>query len=219
MTASARTIAIGDIHGCSAALEAVLRAIDPRPDDTLITLGDYVDRGPDSRGVIETLIRLRSSCRLIPLLGNHDEAFLEALQGLEIGLWMAMGGAATLASYGRQVGPGAIPGEHLAFFESCLTYHETQSHIFVHASYDPDLPPADQPRETLLWASLRDAIPGPHRSGKAFITGHTAQKSGEVLDLGYLKCIDTYCYGGGWLTALEVGSGQTWQTDRQGRMR
>ena len=67
-----RTIAIGDIHGCSAAFDAILEAIRPRPDDCIVTLGDYINRGPDSRGVIETLVKLKDHCLLVPLLGNHD---------------------------------------------------------------------------------------------------------------------------------------------------
>ncbi len=61
--------------------------------------------------------------------------------------------------------------------------------------------------------------PGPHISGKTAIIGHASQKSGEILDLGYLKCIDTWCYGDGWLTALDIDSGQMWQADKAGRMR
>ena len=219
MTSPARTIAIGDVHGCSAALDAILGAIDPRPNDTLITLGDYINRGPDSRGVIERLLQLRTECRLVPLLGNHEEVLLEARRGLEPEYFLAMGGTATLASYGTPAQGGGIPGEHTAFLESCLVFFETDAHIFVHANYDPDLPMAEQLRETLLWESLRHKVPGPHLSGKTVITGHTAQKDGAILDLGYLKCIDTYCYGGGWLTALDVATGQIWQANRGGRMR
>ena len=76
-----RTIAIGDIHGCSTALAALLQAIDPQPDDTIITLGDYVDRGIDSKGVLDQLIALADRCRLVPLLGNHDEMMLHARDG------------------------------------------------------------------------------------------------------------------------------------------
>ncbi len=74
-----RTIAIGDIHGCSLALEALLDAIQPRPDDVIVTLGDYVNRGPDSRGVLDRLIELERRCKLVPILGNHDEMLLAAL--------------------------------------------------------------------------------------------------------------------------------------------
>ena len=76
-----RTIAIGDIHGCSAALDALLDAIRPRPEDTIVTLGDYIDRGPDSRGVLDRLIDLGRRCRLVPLLGNHDQMLLDVRSG------------------------------------------------------------------------------------------------------------------------------------------
>ena len=61
--------------------------------------------------------------------------------------------------------------------------------------------------------------PGPHESGKTVIVGNSSQKTGEILDLGHLKCIDTFCYGGGWLTALHMGTGEVWQADREGTMR
>ena len=76
-----------------------------------------------------------------------------------------------------------------------------------------------QPVETLLWESLKVRQPGPHCSGKTAIVGHTSQKSGEILDLGHLKCIDTWCYGDGWLTALDVETGRVWQANKKGRIR
>ena len=215
-----RTIAIGDIHGCSAALRALLAAIDPRPDDLIVTLGDYIDRGPDSRGVIDQLIALRGRCRLVSLLGNHDEILLEVRAGREpIEGWLDLGGDSTLASYGPNQSLAPIPPEHFAFFESCHAYHETDDFIFIHAQYDPALAMADQEGETLRWQSLHDSVPGRHASGKTVIAGHSAQKSGEILDLGHLQCIDTYCYGGGWLTALEVATGEVWQVDQAGKSR
>src|SRR5262249_47793301 len=74
-----RTIAIGDIHGCPDALAALLDAVAPGREDTVVTLGDYIDRGPDSRRVLDRLIALAGRCRLVPLLGNHEEALLSAL--------------------------------------------------------------------------------------------------------------------------------------------
>ena len=71
----------------------------------------------------------------------------------------------------------------------------------------------------LRWESLKSFTPGPHESGKRVIAGHSSQKSGEILDLGHLVCIDTFCYGGGWLTALEARTGEVWQADREGRMK
>jgi serine/threonine protein phosphatase 1 len=78
---SPRTIAIGDIHGCSAALAALLVAIRPRPEDVIITLGDYINRGPDSRGVLDRLVDLGRRLRLVALLGNHDQMLLDVRSG------------------------------------------------------------------------------------------------------------------------------------------
>ncbi len=219
--ATRRTIAIGDIHGCLAALDAILRAVGPRPEDQIVTLGDYIDRGPDSRGVLQRLIELSRQCRLAPILGNHDDMFLRARHTPSSTAFYSMGGKATLASYKAASPPdfSRVPGEHFSFLESCLDYFETETHIFLHASYVSHLPMTDQPYLALRWESLRDGVPEPHQSGKIVIVGHTSQKSGDVLDLGYIKCIDTYCYGGGWLTALDVDSGRVWQANRDGKMR
>jgi serine/threonine protein phosphatase 1 len=220
-----RTIAIGDVHGCLAALSALLDAIDPGPDDLLVTLGDYVDRGPHSRGVIERLIDLGRRGRLIPLLGNHDELMLDALNDhAALRRWLTLGGADTLRSYGwRPGGPRRavadwIPRPHRKFLAGCLPYHETSRHLFVHAGYVPELPLRDQPGEALRWRVTSAATASPHHSGKVAVVGHTAQMSGEVLDLGFLLCIDTNCARGGWLTALDVDSGRVWQADRAGKL-
>lgn len=220
-----RTIAIGDVHGCSAALNALLDAIGPRPDDVIVTLGDYVNRGPDSRGVIDRLIALERECTLVPILGNHDEVLLETLAG-QRGAFsdlIDMDGRATLVSYGAmkftEADLARVPPDHRAFLSRCRDYYETETYIFVHAQYDPDSPMDEQSPHRLRWDSIRDGIPGPHVSGKRAIVGHSSQKSGEILDVGHLVCIDTFCYGGGWLTALDVDTGETWQFDRDGRPR
>jgi serine/threonine protein phosphatase 1 len=215
-----RTIAIGDIHGCLPALEALLGAIQPGTDDTLVLLGDYVDRGPQSREVIERLMQLREHCRLVPLLGNHDAMMLDVYDGqtqLYID-WLLFGGSATLESYGT-LKPEDIPAEHIDFLRGCRLFFETERHFFIHGNYQAELPLDAQPRETLLWESLKAREPGPHCSGKLAIVGHTSQKSGEILDLGYLKCIDTRCYDVGWLSAFDIESNQVWQADKSGRMR
>jgi len=215
-----RIIAVGDIHGYLAAWRALLEVIDPQPNDTIVTLGDYVDRGPQSREVIEDLIALRSRCRLIPILGNHDEMMLRICQGETDWYddWLFFGGDTTVASYDGAV-PEGVPQEHVDFLHNCRPFYETQRHILVHASYWAELPLANQPGEVLRWDSLKLRLPGPHASGKIAIVGHTAQKNGEILDLGYLRCIDTCCYGSGWLTALDLGSDQVWQADKKGKMR
>jgi serine/threonine protein phosphatase 1 len=215
-----RLIALGDVHGCLAALTAVLEAVQPQPDDTLVFLGDYVDRGPDSRGVIETLLQLAATCRLAPVLGNHDEMFMKVCAGANdlLANWLMFGGDATLASYGN-LRPEEIPQEHLRFIRNCRMFYETDNYIFLHGSYRPALPMAEQSTRLVIWGKIRPEPPGPHCSGKTVIVGHTAQRDGNVLDLGYLKCIDTCCYGDGYLTALDVDTGQTWQADKRGRLR
>ena len=236
-----RTIAIGDIHGCSQALKTLLAAVKPRPEDRIVTLGDYVNRGPDSRGVLEQLIALEQQCALVALLGNHDQTMLDASEivlasdpaarlrdrgdsSLVVD-WLRMGGDATLASYGADqqrltvADFARIPPSHYQFLARCHDYYETPTHIFVHAQYDPVAPMNEQAPYDLRWLSLKMSIPGAHVSGKTVVTGHSSQKNGEILDLGHIICIDTYCYGGGWLTAMDVASGEAWQANRLGELR
>jgi serine/threonine protein phosphatase 1 len=214
-----RTLAIGDIHGCSIALEALIEAISPQPDDTIIPLGDYVDRGIDSKGVLDQLIELRDRCNLVPILGNHDQMMLHARDGRsDFQFWLNCGGDAALDSYGSTGKLDLIPGNHIRFLESCRSYFETDTHIFLHANYKPDVPVEQLDDHTIRWLSLRDSIPPkPHCSGKVVVVGHTPQT--EVLDLGYLICLDTGVWKGGWLTALDVESGKIWQVSEAGSLR
>jgi serine/threonine protein phosphatase 1 len=213
-----RTIAIGDIHGCDRALEALLEAVAPQRRDVIVTLGDYVDRGPDSRGVIDRLIALGSRCRLKSLLGNHELIMLKALADPhEADFWMDCGGRATLASYGGRA--EAVPEAHLEFLRNCRRYYQTPEHIFLHANYMHDLPLDEQPDYVLFWEHISYFVPAPHESGKKVVVGHTPQSTGEILDLGHVVCIDTFCVGGGWLTAFEPAAGRVWQADREGRVR
>lgn len=215
-----RVFAIGDIHGCFPALESILAEIAPQADDLIVALGDFIDRGPDSSRVVDRLIGLSGQTQLVPILGNHEEMLLSILDGHQylLGNWLGFGGLATLESYAAKH-PAEIPPEHVAFLRSCRPYFETATHFFVHAAYHPRKPLDKQPAEVLRWDSLRAKLPRPHRSRKICICGHTAQKTGEILDAGYIKCIDTHVYGEGWLTALDVHTGQVWQADRNGRLR
>jgi serine/threonine protein phosphatase 1 len=215
-----RCVAIGDIHGCSMALAALLAAIDPQSDDTIVTLGDYIDRGIDSKGVLDQLIQLQGKCKLVPLLGNHEEMLLGARhRPSNLEFFLACGGIATLQSYGDSQDLDAIPPEHFAFLEQCQLFHIEPGHLFAHANYPEDKTLDAGDRPILLWVSLRDDVPGPHCSGRTAILGHTPQLGGDILDLGYLKCIDTGCAYGGWLTALEVHTGQLWQFNEAGQPR
>lgn len=219
-----RTLAIGDIHGCSAALDALLELVRPRPTDRLIFLGDYVDRGPDSAGVIARLIDLRWSMpHAVFLRGNHELMMMRArTDRSERKNWLSVGGVQCLASYGDATRPAVsmedIPAEHWFFLDrECVDFFETETHLFVHANLDPDLPLAEQSESMLFWEFL--SSPVRHASGKTAICGHTSQKSGEILDLGTIICIDTFACGGRWLTCLDVDTREFWQANLAGMTR
>ncbi len=216
-----RTLAIGDIHGASAALDALMDAVKPTPDDVLVFLGDYVDRGPDSKGVLDRLLALSQSLQLVCLRGNHELMMLNARTDRSaLKTWLSVGGTQTLASYGvaGRATLAAVPPEHWQFLvERCGDYFETDTHIFVHANLYPGLELADQPELMLFWEFLQGPID--HISGKSVVCGHTSQRSGEPLAWRKTVCIDTHAYGGGWLTCLDVETRSYWQADMVGRTR
>lgn len=219
-TGTGRLIAIGDVHGCSTALRSLLDLIQPADGDVVVALGDYVDRGPDSKGVVDAFLGLEGRCRLVALRGNHESLMLAALAdpaGAEIEAWRSFGGEETLESYEGSL--DAVPCAHRTFLKDLRLFYETDSFLFMHASYLPDLPMLQQPEYQLLWTGLRDYAPGPHVSGKTAVVGHTSQKNGEILDLGHLVCIDTFCHGGGWLTAYNPETGDVWQARQTGETR
>jgi serine/threonine protein phosphatase 1 len=219
-----RTLAIGDIHGCLGPLDDLLSWIEPTPDDLVVALGDYVDRGPDSRGVLTRLIELKRELNLICLKGNHEEMMLDARRGgkPEKKMWQGVGGIQTLGSYGASPGRSGtledVPPEHWEFLESGLkNYHETESFIFVHATVVHNLPMEEQPPAALFWEFLPDAMR--HQSKKTVICGHTSQKSGEPKVIPGAVCIDTRVFGDGWLTCLDAATGHYWQCNFLGHKR
>ena len=216
-----RTLAIGDIHGCLRALDLVVDMVQPQPDDVVVTLGDYVDRGPDSMGVLDRLIELRRQCQLVALRGNHDIMMLNARTDLAVFEdWLGSGGKQTMQSYGLEPRwaslAAGVPPTHWRFLEDCRAYHETATHFFVHANAYPDIPLAEQPDHMLFWERLNPELLREHESGKIMMCGHSSQRSGKPLNLGYAVCIDTWVYGHGWLTCLDVRTGQYWQANQQG---
>lgn len=219
-----RTLAIGDIHGCAAALTALLAAVKPAADDQIVALGDYVDRGPDSRAALDLLIELHATGRLIALRGNHDLMMLHAREWDVAGeVWLACGGRPTLMSYGatnpREADLQRVPPAHWDFLErACINYFETATHLFVHASLYPELPLRDQPESMLLWEKLYGPIE--HVSGKVLVCGHTRLNDGLPVSWGKTVCIDTGAYlDEGWLTCLHVEEGCYWQANERGQLR
>jgi serine/threonine protein phosphatase 1 len=214
-----RLIAIGDIHGHAAALRALLGRIDPTPGDTLVFLGDYVDRGPDTKGVIEILVQLIDSqcCSVIPLLGNHEEMLLQAIdRPSAVAAWLQHGGDQVLASYAI-TDVTAIPTRHQQFLRSLQRSYETDQFFFLHANYAPNWRVHEHDSRTSLWTPLEE-IPARHYSGKTAILGHTPQPAGNILDAGHVICIDTGCGFSGPLTAYEVHSRRSWQVSQLGEL-
>jgi serine/threonine protein phosphatase 1 len=217
-----RVLVVGDIHGCSRALDTLLEAVQPSPEDCVIALGDYIDRGPDSSGVIDRLLDVEKTARLIALRGNHEQMMIDARDDSSAyHAWIECGGKATLASYSAAADVGKltdVPEAHWDFLEGrCVRCYETATHFFVHANVYFDVPLQEQPDYMLLWEKLGNPLP--HISGKIMVCGHTPQRDGAPLNLGHTICLDTWVYGDGWLTCWDIGSGKVWQADQQGALR
>lgn len=217
-----RELVIGDIHGCIRSFQKLLDAVSPQETDTLIFLGDYVDRGPDSCGVIDRIIALRAECKVVTIRGNHEQMLLQALEDREAyKAWCSYGGRETMDSYvkhGHGWGPNNLPQSHHIFLrEQLLDYWESGQHIFIHASLNPELDMKEQPEWLLRWEQFHN--PMRHKSGKQIICGHTSQRSGipALFDGGL--CIDTYIYGGGWLTCYDTAAKTFIQTNERGEQR
>ncbi len=213
--AAGRTIAIGDIHGCATALRTLLSSLELVAEDTLVVLGDAIDRGPNSRDVLDQLLAVNQSCRLVPILGNHEQMLLDVIDGkMPLQDWLIHGGAETLDSYGPGAALIEMPLEHIDFLLAWCDYHETRDHFFAHGNYLHKKKFSKQPWEEMRWRSLKYSMPKPHTSGKIAILGHTANKQGKIINLGHLVCIDTYSHGGEWLTALEPATSKVWSATR-----
>lgn len=212
-----RTLVVGDVHGCHIALQTLLDRFDLRRDDHLILLGDVVDRGPDSRAVIQMLIELGSFCRLDLVLGNHEEMLLAAAENPAVApAWLGWGGIETIASYGHSLSD--IPDEHLDFLAEGRPYVETESHLCVHANLEPGVPLPEQSVAWLRWHKI-SGYETPHESGKPIVCGHTVMP-GDVPQVrdGWIM-LDTGAYTGSFLSAVELASGEILQARQDGSFR
>lgn len=213
----ARTLAIGDVHGCHVALTTLLAFVKPTAEDTLIFLGDVVDRGPATKECIEEILKLQDQCVVISLMGNHEEMMRGAVQkSFMIEVWLQVGGDAVLESYGG--GIDKIPSAHLKWLSLLRPYCETPTEIFVHAKLEPKMTLANQTADYLRWKKLGGSE-APHISGKRVICGHTPQKDGYPLSFPGWVCIDTDCCRMKWLTCLDVTTDHVWQANEAGQSR
>jgi serine/threonine protein phosphatase 1 len=188
---------IGDIHGCLRPLERLLAKIAPQPGDEVVFIGDYIDRGPQSREVVEFLLGLPYRC--VFLLGNHEKMLLDFLGGEDQGLFLANGGLATLQSYGGEV--ANIPPAHLRFFRNLHPMYETAGYLFVHAGIRPMVPLEKQMVDDLVWIR-QEFFQFVGRFPKPVVFGHTPLR--QVLLAPDRIGIDTGCVYGGKLTCLKL---------------
>lgn len=219
-----RTLAIGDIHGCAMALDTLLQLVNLKPTDQLIFLGDYIDRGPNSKGVLDRLIQLRLTGQVTTLRGNHELMMLAALESrANSQFWLHCGGREALESYDfpdRNATLNDIPTKHLHFIrQNCVDWYETDTHIFVHANVQHDWPMEAQESRMLHWETFDPDTFKPHITGKTMVCGHTEQRNGVPLAIPGAVCIDTWAYADGWLTCLNVDTGHYYQANDFGETR
>lgn len=228
LRAGRRVFAIGDIHGRLDLLNLMLEQISNHaaqylmPANCLVFLGDYIDRGPESRGVIDKLIalpRFFPGWELHLLRGNHDNAALEFIENPRLyTAWRSHGAAQTLISYGvvpprfekqmefenaRNDFVRALPLAHLKFLNQLKYFHVEDDYLFVHAGIRPGIALADQLPEDLLWIR-EDFLLHSRRFEKMIVHGHTAGPSPIVLSNRI--CVDTGAHATGHLTALILDS-------------
>jgi serine/threonine protein phosphatase 1 len=208
--------AIGDIHGCARELELLLAKISPGQNDTIVFLGDYIDRGPNSKGVIDLILNLKSRTHVVALKGNHEQLFLDFLESPQspgAGVFIINGGAATLASYPGPGGSFEIPEGHIEFLYGLQLSYETPTHFFVHAGVP--LKPLDQltkaDEDLMLW-SRQPFLSSNYRWEKTIVHGHSPVPKAEIK--ANRINLDTGCVYNGCLTALELETGRLIQVDR-----
>jgi serine/threonine protein phosphatase 1 len=213
-----RLFAVGDVHGAHAKLARLLERLPVNTaTDAVVFLGDYINRGPQSRRVIETLLDFGTRCPgAVFLLGNHEWLLLEYARSGDLDLLAtlrAQGVQATLDSYGAP--PHALrslsflPPDHLDFLERLKPFHRQGGYFFVHAGVSPDKAPEDSPTETLL--GIRELfLHEPGELGEPVVFGHTVFETPFVSELRI--GIDTGAVYGNLLTAVELpvppGSGE-----------
>jgi serine/threonine protein phosphatase 1 len=218
---SGRLFAIGDIHGCVDELAVMLNAIAPARGDTVVFVGDYVDRGPAARDVIEVLVESRQgAAEYVFLKGNHEDMMLSylGLPGHYGESFLFNGGAPTLESYRVPEGTPAleqIPAEHVDFLKALATSYLHPPYLFVHAGIAPLRQLEEQSVEDMLWIR-QEFIFNPHQLGATVVFGHTPMRA-VMVDLPYKLGIDTGLVYGGKLSCVECNEGVLYQVGRGSR--
>ncbi len=216
---SEKLIVIGDVHGCVEELKILLHQLPLDHNTTLLFLGDYVDRGPDSKGVIDTVLNVSELYKVIALKGNHEWMFEEYLKNptdpVASSNFILNGGSPTLASYSADGVRYEIPKAHSEFLQSLLICYSTERHFFVHAGVPPGfdftLPVDDKTRHQMLW--IRSVfLDSKEPREKIVVHGHTPVKEPEILPNRIN--LDTGCVFGRSLTALDITNNKFYSVQR-----
>lgn len=213
---SNRLFAIGDIHGCFNSLkELIEEKIQLTLNDRVVFLGDYIDRGPKSKEVIDYLVELQAKgFDIIALSGNHEQMLLDAWQEEElVDLWMMNGGAATLKSFGLKAA-AHLESPYIDFFKSLRLYVEIENYLFVHAGFNDELEHPYEDTYHMIW-KCRQKYVNPLLEGKTIVHGHCTIQAAtcdeRIKNNDRVINLDTGCVyadfkGYGRLTALELHS-------------
>ncbi len=209
----ALTYAVGDIHGSLGKLTRLMAACRAHADGremTVVFLGDYIDRGPDSAGVVGFILGLQADLpgRVITLMGNHEAMALGVFDGaMPVSVWLFNGGAATLKSYGAKDVRG-LPRAHLDWMRALRLTYDDGRRFYVHAGVDPDKALEAQDTEALLW--IREPFLREERDyGRLIVHGHTPVRTDEPELRANRLNLDTAAVFGGPLTAAVFDNGQT----------
>jgi len=217
-----RTLLISDIHGEYEKFIRLLEKVKYSPDrDQLVLLGDYIDRGPDSKKVLNKVKELKEKGAIV-LTGNHDQMMIDATEGKDKAWdrWERNGGLATLANYHNGEELAEIPDdkefhEHVEFLRKLAYYHETEEYIFVHAGVEAGKAPSETDHWTLIW--IREEFFRNYKGEKTVIFGHTPtkylneDKSNDVyFGKNNVIGIDGGAVYGGQLNCLELPSKKTY---------
>lgn len=202
-----RRFAIGDVHGCSKTLRKMVDdVLQLKPEDTLYLLGDYIDRGPDCKGVLDYLMQLKDSgFDIRPLMGNHEKMLLNAVDDPAARiLWYGNGGWATLKEFGVD-SPDAIPQRYLDFLADLPYFATTEDYVFVHSGLDfrTQDPLKDTSPEFMIW-SREYKVDASKIGGRTLVTGHTVEPLFSILESlkTHRITLDNGCYD-----KEEIGSG------------
>lgn len=210
MSDAGKMVAMADIHGCYRSLEALLKKLEPFQSARYIFLGDYIDRGPDSKSVLDLLIDFSKDHDTIILRGNHEQMMLDAVKNGDASLWMLNGGRQTLKSYDLDVGNFEIPANHFHFVNEMEMYYETDEYFFVHAGLPPDMTireaiKSEETKYEFLWerSHLDFELQNPVWEKKV-VFGHTPIHMPILTDkmIGIdTGCVFPHLTGMGYLTA------------------